>query len=61
VLARLVGRLGLTDEAYFTPLRDVDAFQEELHAQVGIARAVRENLVVYGQHAKRRSSRKATA
>ena len=52
-----MAELGLEDEAYFAPLADMEAFQRQLHADVGLSKAAREGLMVYGMNAKRRSAR----
>ena len=33
-----VAELGLEDEAYFAPLADLEAFQRQLHADVGLSK-----------------------
>jgi len=55
--AAAVAELQLEDEAYFAPLRDVQAFSKQLHAEAGLGKAAREGLMVYGMNAKRRSAR----
>ena len=57
--AAAVRELGLEDEAYLAPLADLQQFQRQLHADVGLSKAAREGLMVYGMNAKRRSARKS--
>lgn len=59
-LADLVRELRMEDEAYFTPLCDVDAFNAVLHAQASLSRTAREKLQVYCVYAKRCSGRRAS-
>ena len=33
-----MAELGLEDEAYFAPLADLEAFQRQLHADVGLSK-----------------------
>ena len=33
-----MAELGLEDEAYFAPLADMEAFQRQLHADVGLSK-----------------------
>ena len=55
--ATAVRELELEDEAYLAPLADLQQFQRQLHADVGLSKAAREGLMVYGMNAKRRSAR----
>ena len=57
--AAAVRELALEDEAYLAPLADLQQFQRQLHADVGLSKAAREGLMVYGMNAKRRSARKS--
>ena len=49
-LAAHVQALGVADEAYFTPLCDMPAFQQHLYATASLARVARDRLVVFGLH-----------
>lgn len=57
-LANHVVASELQDELYFAPLRDVAAFQRQLHAQASLSKAANEGLLLFSMNAKRRSSRR---
>jgi hypothetical protein len=45
------------DEAYFAPLRDIDALQKALHDEAALSKAAHEWLVLFSMNARRRPRR----
>ena len=56
-LASWVTELGLRDEAYLGPLRDVHGLQKRLHEEATLAKAAHEGLLLWSMGSKRRSAR----